>query len=263
MHALSAASIRRFTDASVQDMSSTAWSWSVLIMRFIPLMNSIAAQAIKRVHSFGAQELSNTPWSFATLAMVIEPLFDAISASAIRKCSDFEHQNLSNTAWALARRIVSNQPLMHAIAAAASSKLSEFGAQGIADMSWSFAVLRVVHETFLPSLSASVRPLPHWVESDLEALQRGLQRFVWGLWRLSQPRSASIAVTKCLEAGFVPDWQVLSVLFMDSAQCRHRDVFVGFDLDTFLGDNLRLLRLEGIGGAEARDVTRKEDTKHS
>lgn len=124
--------------------------------------------------------------------------------------------------------MIHNEPLLHAIASASISRLTAFGAQGIADMAWSYGVLAIFHEhPFLDALESCVRHLlPRWArglgDGDLEALLRGLQRLVWGLWRLSRPRAAGAAAAVCLEAGLAPDPQVLSVLLMDSAMERRR-----------------------------------------
>lgn len=126
---------------------------------------------------------------------------------------------------------------MNAIAASSRSNLSAFGAQGIADMAWSFAVLKVFHdEGFIHSLERCVSLVPQWAATNSEALQRGLQRFVWGLWRLSRPEAAAAALSACLEAGFIPDCQVLSVFIMDCSTRRLGPGFSESDLFWILRD---------------------------
>merc|ERR1711865_1027650 len=116
---------------------------------------------------------------------------------------------------ACARCAIKNQPLMEAIAAASMRSLRDFGFQGIADMAWSFAVCSVLHAGLISALENCLPLLPGFVVSDPTTCVRGLQRFIWGLWKMSRPGAASAAVGMSMAAGLVPDPHMLSVLLMD------------------------------------------------
>jgi len=129
--------------AQPQELSRMAWSMSKLIVRDLPLLESLAAAAIRRCNAFGHQHLSNTAWSWSTLAVAdAGPLLHAIASSALPKLTDFGAQALANTSWACARLRLEASPLMAALAAAAIPIITaggDFRPQGIANTAWAFA----------------------------------------------------------------------------------------------------------------------------
>lgn len=81
-------------------LANIVWSFAMLKLPDVPLMNSIASQSIRRIEEFHTQGLANTPWAYATLLFWHWPLLHALSAQAIRRCTQFVIQECSNIAWA-------------------------------------------------------------------------------------------------------------------------------------------------------------------
>jgi len=52
-----------------QGLANTAWSFSVLVLPNMPLLNSVAERAIRTIRDFSQQNLSNIAWAFSTLVL--------------------------------------------------------------------------------------------------------------------------------------------------------------------------------------------------
>lgn len=66
-----------------QNLSNTAWAFSLLPRIDMPLMAAISASAIPRIAEFLPQQLANTSWAYACLSSLDEPLCQSIASSAI------------------------------------------------------------------------------------------------------------------------------------------------------------------------------------
>jgi len=103
------------------------------------VMETIAQHTVAASSEFEAQGISNLVWSFAVLQVIHVPVLDVLSASAAVHANSMESQAIANSVWAFATLRVHHSHFVAAISARVFHKPTEFDLPDLASIAWAFS----------------------------------------------------------------------------------------------------------------------------